>query len=69
MSAYADVLIIGTQGLLSPTGRFYLVAVKQNDIQGICRRMLERHSLEGKVCLLLIASEPSSRFGEGCVGA
>lgn len=38
------------QSLLSPRGRFYLVAVKQNDIQGICSRMLSQHGLKGEVC-------------------
>ena len=39
----------GDQSLLSPQGRFYLVALKQNDIQGICGRMLEQHGLKGEV--------------------
>ncbi len=37
------------QELLSPHGRFYLVAVKQNDVHGICRRMLEQYGLHGTV--------------------
>lgn len=37
------------QYLLSPTGRFYLVAVAQNDIPAIQRRMLEKYSLHSEV--------------------
>ncbi|KAH9949436.1 S-adenosyl-L-methionine-dependent methyltransferase [Amylocystis lapponica] len=39
------------KNLLSPTGRFYLVAVKQNDPPGICRRMLQKHDLQSEVIL------------------
>ncbi|RPD58360.1 S-adenosyl-L-methionine-dependent methyltransferase [Lentinus tigrinus ALCF2SS1-6] len=46
-----DILLEQVESLLSPTGRFYLVAVKQNDIKGICQRMLERHGLQGEVAL------------------
>ncbi|KAF8213475.1 S-adenosyl-L-methionine-dependent methyltransferase [Mycena galopus ATCC 62051] len=37
--------------LLSPLGRFYLVAVAQNNIPDIQRRMEENHALESKVVL------------------
>ncbi|GJE85900.1 S-adenosyl-L-methionine-dependent methyltransferase [Phanerochaete sordida] len=36
-----DVLLNDLDNLLSPTGRFYLVAVKQNDVPGIQKRMEE----------------------------
>ncbi|KAI0318990.1 hypothetical protein OF83DRAFT_1055835 [Amylostereum chailletii] len=39
------------RGLLSPRGRFYLVAVKQNDVPGIQLRMLERYGLRSQVAL------------------
>ncbi|OBZ80078.1 HemK methyltransferase family member 2 [Grifola frondosa] len=39
------------QDLLSPKGRFYLVAVKQNDLSNICKRMLLKHKLKGEVVL------------------
>lgn len=38
------------QDLLSENGRFYLVALKQNNISGIQQRMLEEHGLESQVC-------------------
>lgn len=37
------------QDLLSPRGRFYLVAVKENDIPGIFHRMQEQYDLKGEV--------------------
>ncbi|KAJ7139748.1 S-adenosyl-L-methionine-dependent methyltransferase [Mycena epipterygia] len=37
--------------LLAPDGRFYLVAVAQNNIPGIQLRMRENYALEGKVVL------------------
>ncbi|TFY64763.1 hypothetical protein EVG20_g5844 [Dentipellis fragilis] len=37
--------------LLSPTGRFYLVAVKQNDIPGIQRRMSEKYGLQSQIVI------------------
>ncbi|KAI0359040.1 putative methylase [Trametes cingulata] len=46
-----DILLEQVEGLLSPKGRFYLVAVKQNDVQGICDRMLTRFALRGEVAL------------------
>ncbi|KAH9912255.1 S-adenosyl-L-methionine-dependent methyltransferase [Epithele typhae] len=49
--AITDVVLDQVENLLSPRGRFYLVAVKQNDIQGICGRMLTQHGLRGEVAL------------------
>lgn len=37
--------------LLSPTGQFYLVAVKQNDVPSIQRRMFDEHGLRSEVVL------------------
>ncbi|OSX67848.1 hypothetical protein POSPLADRAFT_1128287 [Postia placenta MAD-698-R-SB12] len=39
------------QSLLSPTGRFYLVAVKENDVPGIRQRMLDEHRLQSQIVL------------------
>lgn len=53
------------QDLLSENGRFYLVALKQNNISGIQQRMLEEHGLESQVCdqyvLISGAETPYSR--------
>ncbi|TFK93528.1 putative methylase [Polyporus arcularius HHB13444] len=49
--ALTDILLEQVEELLSPTGRFYLVAVKQNHIQDISRRMLEQYGLQSKVAL------------------
>ncbi|TBU64724.1 S-adenosyl-L-methionine-dependent methyltransferase [Dichomitus squalens] len=49
--AITDILLDQVESLLSPRGRFYLVAVKQNDIHGICRRMQEQYGLKGEVAL------------------
>ncbi|KAI0726191.1 S-adenosyl-L-methionine-dependent methyltransferase [Fomitopsis betulina] len=46
-----NVLLDQVKYLLSPTGRFYLVAVAQNDIPAIQRRMLEKYSLHSEVVL------------------
>ncbi|KAI0344141.1 S-adenosyl-L-methionine-dependent methyltransferase [Trametopsis cervina] len=46
-----DVLLDQLDDLLSPNGRFYLVAVKQNDVPGIQKRMLERFGLRSDVVL------------------
>ncbi|KAI0639060.1 putative methylase [Trametes polyzona] len=46
-----DIFLDQVEDLLSPTGRFYLVAVKQNDIKGICRRMSAQYGLYGEVAL------------------
>lgn len=43
------VQMLSTQGLLSPIGCFYLVAVKENDPLEICRRMLQEHELRSEV--------------------
>lgn len=34
---------------MSPTGRFYLVAVEENDVPGIRSRMRERYGLQSEV--------------------
>lgn len=44
-----DVLLNQVEELLSAQGRFYLVAVKQNDIPGIQQRMLRDFSLSSEV--------------------
>ncbi|EIW64937.1 putative methylase [Trametes versicolor FP-101664 SS1] len=49
--AVTDILLEQVESLLSPRGRFYLVAVKQNDIQSICSRMLSQHGLKGEIAL------------------
>lgn len=41
--------MVSTQEFLSPNGRFYLVAVKENDIPGIRHRMLHDHELQSQV--------------------
>jgi hypothetical protein len=41
--------VIYTQGLLSPRGRFYLVAVKQNNVPRVREFMLETFSLQSEV--------------------
>ncbi|KAI0768617.1 putative methylase [Trametes elegans] len=46
-----DILLEQVEDLLSSRGRFYLIALKQNDIQGICDRMLSRHNLQGEIAL------------------
>ncbi|KAJ3527950.1 hypothetical protein NMY22_g9585 [Coprinellus aureogranulatus] len=38
-------------GLLSETGRFYLVALKQNDVPEICARMLDRYQLQSEIVI------------------
>jgi release factor glutamine methyltransferase len=52
MSSYALGFVLFTmchQRLLSPKGRFYLVALKQNNIQQIIDSMKNLHGLEGEV--------------------
>lgn len=44
------------QSLLSANGRFYLVAVKDNDIPGIQARMLDQHGLHSEVSLLVFVA-------------
>ncbi|OSD05886.1 putative methylase [Trametes coccinea BRFM310] len=46
-----NTLLDQVESLLSAKGRFYLVAVKQNDIHGICQRMLSQHGLKGETVL------------------
>ncbi|KZT65580.1 putative methylase [Daedalea quercina L-15889] len=46
-----DVLLDQVEDLLSPVGRFYLVAVKQNDVPAIRRRMLDIYGLQSEVVL------------------
>ncbi len=41
--------VIFIQGLLSPRGRFYLVAVKQNNVPRVREFMLETFSLQSEV--------------------
>lgn len=68
-----DTVDDASQGLLSPQGRFYLVALKQNDISIICSRMLEDFGLFSQVKLtcqlrierILIAFRLSSNDGRG----
>lgn len=49
--AITDQLLKNVGGMLSPNGVFYLVAVKQNDPEGICARMRHTQGLEGEVIL------------------
>lgn len=42
-------LLTFAQGLLSPKGRFYLVALKQNNIPVICERMHKSFNLQSHV--------------------
>ncbi|KAI0935918.1 hypothetical protein AcV5_004201 [Taiwanofungus camphoratus] len=46
-----SVLLEQVEDLLSPYGRFYLVAVEQNDVLGICRHMLQDHGLQSQVVI------------------
>jgi len=46
-----DTLLQIVGDLLSTTGRFYLVAVKENDISAICTKMLHIHRLQSQVVL------------------
>ncbi|KZT06291.1 S-adenosyl-L-methionine-dependent methyltransferase [Laetiporus sulphureus 93-53] len=46
-----NVLLDNVEDLLSPKGRFYLVAVKQNDVPGIQARMQRQHGLRSEVVL------------------
>lgn len=48
------------QELLSPDGRFYLVAVKQNNVPNIQRRMYEKYNLRSDVRLPLFCIVTSS---------
>ncbi|KDR84855.1 hypothetical protein GALMADRAFT_1321833 [Galerina marginata CBS 339.88] len=46
-----NVLLRRIEELLSPIGRFYLVALKQNNVPRIMQTMKDEHSLTGKVVL------------------
>ncbi|PCH33325.1 putative methylase [Wolfiporia cocos MD-104 SS10] len=46
-----NVLLEQVDELLSPVGRFYLVAVKQNDVPGICQRMTREYGFRCEVTL------------------
>ncbi|KAJ7596713.1 hypothetical protein C8J56DRAFT_773478 [Mycena floridula] len=46
-----DIFLEMVPKLLSPQGRFYLVAIKQNNIPDIQQRMLEIHKLESQIVL------------------
>ena len=50
------------QGLLSPDGRFYLVALKQNDVPKIIESMRDMYHLDGKVKRLLISYKQDLTF-------
>ncbi|CCM00336.1 uncharacterized protein FIBRA_02366 [Fibroporia radiculosa] len=46
-----NVFLKQVEHLLSPTGRLYLVAVKENDVPGICERMRQEYGLQSTVVL------------------
>ncbi|GBE78428.1 S-adenosyl-L-methionine-dependent methyltransferase [Sparassis latifolia] len=46
-----EKLLQQVEDLLSPSGRFYLVAVTQNDVPGIRARMLKDYGLQSEVVL------------------
>ncbi|KAF5312612.1 hypothetical protein D9619_003471 [Psilocybe cf. subviscida] len=46
-----NVLLERVEAILSPNGRFYLVALKQNNIPHIFATMSEKHSLHGEIVL------------------
>ncbi|ETW87592.1 hypothetical protein HETIRDRAFT_306115 [Heterobasidion irregulare TC 32-1] len=46
-----DRLLGQVEELLSPQGRFYLVAVKQNNVPGIQARMQEKHGLRSEIVI------------------
>ncbi|KAF8168239.1 S-adenosyl-L-methionine-dependent methyltransferase [Crassisporium funariophilum] len=46
-----NIFLDRVESLLSSNGRFYLVALKQNNIPKICQAMEERHQLRGEVVL------------------
>ncbi|KAI0095288.1 S-adenosyl-L-methionine-dependent methyltransferase [Irpex rosettiformis] len=46
-----DVVLDQLDELLSPTGRFYLVAVKQNDVHNLQRRVQEKFNVQSEVVL------------------
>ncbi|THH29739.1 hypothetical protein EUX98_g4447 [Antrodiella citrinella] len=46
-----DFLLEHVNGLLSPKGRFYLVAVKENNIPELQSRMRQQYGLDSKIVL------------------
>lgn len=46
-----DILLDQLDDLLSANGRFYLVAVKQNDVPGIRNRMSDKFNMRSDVVL------------------
>ena len=52
-----DITNDASQGLLSPRGKFYLVALKQNNIPNIRARMLENFGLFSQVSVSLLRIE------------
>jgi len=46
-----NLLLQQVDNLLSPIGQFYLVAVQQNDVPRIRKRMLDEHGLHSTVVL------------------
>ncbi|PPQ62786.1 hypothetical protein CVT24_000480 [Panaeolus cyanescens] len=46
-----DVFLGRVERLLSPSGRFYLVALKENNIPKICKDMADKYGLESKIVL------------------
>lgn len=50
------------QDLLSSTGRFYLVAVKANDVPGLQRRVQDKFNIKSEVCCESIPQSCSSPY-------
>jgi len=46
-----DAFLDRAESLLSSKGRFYLVALKRNNIPKICQRMQESHHLQSDIVL------------------
>ncbi|KAH7927416.1 hypothetical protein BV22DRAFT_1007089 [Leucogyrophana mollusca] len=46
-----DRFLKDVDGLLSDRGKLYLVALKQNDVSGICSRMLTEFNLQSKIVI------------------
>jgi release factor glutamine methyltransferase len=49
-----EVILIAHQPLMAPRAKFYLVAVKENNIPSIRHRMLEVHGLQSEVSSVII---------------
>jgi release factor glutamine methyltransferase len=49
-----EVILIAHQPLMATRAKFYLVAVKENNIPSIRRRMLEVHGLQSEVSSVII---------------